>query len=369
MADDWKIAKLEDLAAPGDYGFVDGPFGSNLPASSYISIGIPVIRGSNLSLGDRRFNDSDFVYVSEDTADRLRRSCCSPVDIVFTKKGTIGQTGLIPLNGRFERYLLSSNQMKLTVDRSIADPTYVYYYVSSPAGRAKIQRDSEATGVPKTNLSYLRTFPILLPPLAEQMAIGEILSSLDDKIDLNRQMNETLETMARAIFKSWFLDFDPVRAKMEGRQPAGMAPETASLFPESFEESDFGEIPLGWKSCHVGDVADVNGWTLGGKDALEHVRYIEISEVMRGEIFSIAEYTRGSEPSRARRRLRHGDTVLSTVRPDRGAYFLCLRRCAKITSATWMMTMGPNGVVPIGCDRAGARDYAAFLGFFFLEPS
>src|SRR5690606_28211101 len=129
--------------------------------------------------------------------------------------------------------------------------------VSSAQSRQKIARDSEATGVPKTNLEYLRTFPILLPPLPEQRAIAHILGTLDDKIELNRRMNATLEAMARAIFKSWFVDFDPVHAKACGEQPAGMDAATAALFPDSFEESDLGLIPRGWRVGDIYDIADV----------------------------------------------------------------------------------------------------------------
>jgi type I restriction enzyme S subunit len=143
-------------------------------------------------------------------------------------------------------YLLSSNQMKLTVDQRQADPLFVYYFVSSSASTRKIIQDSEATGVPKTNVTYLRNFPITLPPLPEQRAIAHILSTLDDKIELNRRMNETLEAMARALFKSWFVDFDPVRAKAEGHNP-GLPKPLADLFPDSFADSELGEIPKGWE--------------------------------------------------------------------------------------------------------------------------
>ncbi|MEZ6070527.1 MAG: restriction endonuclease subunit S [Pirellulales bacterium] len=97
------------------------------------------------------------------------------------------------------------------------------------------------------NAKVLGRFPLRLPPLAQQHAIAHILGTLDDKIELNRRMNETLEAMARAIFKSWFVDFDPVRAKMDGRQPAGMDEATARLFPDSFEHSDAGLVPTGWE--------------------------------------------------------------------------------------------------------------------------
>ncbi len=95
-----------------------------------------------------------------------------------------------------------------------------------------------------------------LPPLGEQRRIAHILGTLDDKIELNRRMNETLEAMARALFKSWFVDFDPVRVKAEGRQPSGMDAETAKLFPSEFEESELGLIPRGWKHLPVREVCD-----------------------------------------------------------------------------------------------------------------
>jgi type I restriction enzyme, S subunit len=105
--------------------------------------------------------------------------------------------------------------------------------------------------------THLRQMAFPLPPLPEQIAIAAILGSLDDKIELNRRMNATLKAMARALFQSWFVDFDPVRAKMDGRAPVGMDAETAALFPDSFEDSALGKIPKGWEVTTVGDVGIV----------------------------------------------------------------------------------------------------------------
>ena len=272
MAGEWEISTLGGIADASPHAFVDGPFGSNLPASCYTDAGVPIIRGSNLSLGETRFRSDEFVYVSDETANRLQRSCCKPLDIVFTKKGTLGQTGLIPEHGKHQRYLLSGNQMKLTVDRSKADPLFVFYFVSSPPSRTKIVQDSEVTGVPKTNLTYLRTFPIPLPPLAEQKAIAAVLGALDDKIELNRRMNATLEAMARALFQSWFVDFDPVRAKLDGRPPAALDPATAALFPATFQDSEAGHIPKGWTIQPVGEVVNCVG---GGTPSTAEPKYWE----------------------------------------------------------------------------------------------
>src|SRR5205807_2052935 len=103
---------------------------------------------------------------------------------------------------------------------------------------------------------FAATTLIPLPKVSEQIALANIFDSLDDKIELNRQTNETLESIARTLFKSWFVDFDPVRAKMEGRQPYGMDAETVALFPDEFEDSQLGMIPKGWRVFKIGDILE-----------------------------------------------------------------------------------------------------------------
>jgi type I restriction enzyme S subunit len=119
-------------------------------------------------------------------------------------------------------------------------------------------RFNSGSAQPSLNRNFIHPIPIAVPPLPEQRAIAHILGTLDDKIDLNRRMNETLEAMARAIFKSWFVDFDPVRAKTEGRQPSGMDAETAGLFPNSLQDSPLGKIPKGWKVVPLPEIVEVN---------------------------------------------------------------------------------------------------------------
>jgi type I restriction enzyme S subunit len=120
-----------------------------------------------------------------------------------------------------------------------------------------IKNQSIGSSVPGFNLGQLKSIRLRIPPLATQRAIAHILGSLDDKIELNRRMNETLESMARALFQSWFVDFDPVRAKAEGRKPAGMDDETARLFPSEFVESELGPVPRGWRVENLGAVVDL----------------------------------------------------------------------------------------------------------------
>ena len=259
MGSKWVTTTLGDIALGRD-GAVDGPFGSNLPASCYQDVGIPVVRGSNLSVGLGEFKDDGFVYVSDSTFDKLSRSECKVGDIVFTKKGTLGQTGLITSEHKFDRYLLSSNQMRLRVDPTKAISEYVYFCVSSKKTILKLIKDSESTGVPKINLAYLKSIQIELPSIEIQKEIIGHLGALNSKITLNNQINQTLEQMAQTLFKSWFVDFDPVKAKMNGEQPKGMdAPflskKVASLFPEKLVESELGLIPEGWDVGTLSDVA------------------------------------------------------------------------------------------------------------------
>ncbi len=139
-----------------------------------------------------------------------------------------------------------------------SDSRYLYYIVTSnPVIDYLASIAEEKTAYPSVNPSDIEEIIVPVPPLSEQRAIAHILGTLDDKIELNRRMNETLEGIARALFKSWFIDFDPVRAKAEGRQPFGMNEETAALFPDQFEDSELGEIPKGWKIGSIYDIAEV----------------------------------------------------------------------------------------------------------------
>ena len=135
------------------------------------------------------------------------------------------------------------------------DPHFAYYFLRG----LNFDRYNSGSAQPSLNRNYIYPIPIRVPPPSEQRAIAHILGSLDDKIELNRRTNETLEAMARVLFKSWFVDFDPVRAKAEGRRPSGMDEETAGLFPSEFVESELGEIPRGWSVRPIGDLADVVG--------------------------------------------------------------------------------------------------------------
>ncbi len=132
---------------------------------------------------------------------------------------------------------------------------FLRYLIGSSEFTQHVHAITTGTAVPHISGRQIKEFTFLRPPLDEQRAIAHILGTLDDKIELNRRMNETLDAMARALFKSWFVDFDPVRAKAEGRDP-GLPKPLADLFPDSFEDSELGEIPKGWRVGRFGDVVE-----------------------------------------------------------------------------------------------------------------
>ena len=195
--------------------------------------------------------------------------------------------------------------------------------------RSKLQHENVGTGSVQDNINLriLDELRFPLPPLPEQRAIAHILGTLDDKIELNRRMDETLEEMARALFKSWFVDFDPVRAKMEGRwRPGeslpGLPAEHYDLFPDRLVPSELGDIPEGWKVKQLGEITSLNPESWSRTNVPQEVEYVDLANTKWGVIEATQHYSWADAPSRAKRILRSGDTVLGTVRPGNGSYAL-----------------------------------------------
>ncbi|MGS3144707.1 restriction endonuclease subunit S [Aeromonas sanarellii] len=259
MSSEWPLVRIEDIAANQPSAMATGPFGSSISAKFFQESGIPVIRGSNLSADVQiKIDDSGLVFVSKDKAKEFPRCIVSNGDLVFTCWGTINQVGLIDDTATYQKYLISNKQMKLTVDRTKADPRFVYYVFSGPTKQSEIIENGIGSSVPGFNLGQLRKHSFRLPPLEEQQAIADLLDIFSNRIALLRETNATLEAIAQALFKSWFVDFDPVHARARGEQPAGLAPEVAALFPDSFEESELGMVPKGWKLQPLAEAYEIN---------------------------------------------------------------------------------------------------------------
>ena len=166
---------------------------------------------------------------------------------------TLGYPAFVPACNEGRRYLHNQRIGKITLkDIASTDARYIYYVMCSTECRNEVLASATGTTVKHTSPDRIKRFRFSLPPLQEQRTIAHILGTLDDKIELNRRMNETLEASARALFKSWFVDFDPVRAKMEGRH-TGLPQDIADLFPDRLVDSEMGEIPEGWEVTSLKD--------------------------------------------------------------------------------------------------------------------
>ncbi len=290
----------------------------------YVPSGVPIIRGTNIS--SSREMTGEWVYVSEAFADAMPRCVVSEGDLVFPHRGSIGEVALVP--GDRDRYFLSTSCMKITVDRQKADPRFVAYYFKSDMGRAEIMRFASQVGTPGIGqpLTSLRQFKLPAPPVRVQRAIANLLSSLDDKIYLNRRLGETLENVARTMFKSWFVDFDPVHAKSEGRS-TNLPDDLAAHFPIGFGDDG---LPLGWELRSADALIDVNPRTMVTGGAAPYVDMAALPT--RGaRIQSFVERPPGSGA-----RFQNDDTLVARITP-------CLEN-----GKTGLVDLLPNGVAGWG---------------------
>ena len=244
---------------------------------------------------------------------RVRGKMSQPGDVVITTKGN--STGRVTyVSESLPQFVYSPH---LSFWRSLQPeklvPGFMRYWSRGEEFQQQLRALACATDMaPYLSLVDQRRLRLTLPSPPEQRAIALVLGALDDKIELNRGMNETLQAMAQSLFKSWFVD-----ATRSG-------------------------LPKGWRYATISELCEINSWTLNKGDELDRIEYVEISEVSRGSIANIQVFQRGKEPSRARRRLRHGDTGLSTVRPERGSYFLSLNPSPSLIASTGFAVVTPT---------------------------
>jgi len=219
--------------------------------------GYALVRSQNVF--DRYFETTGLVFISDEHAEQLKHVHLQEGDILLNITGdgiTFGRSCIVP--NHVLPACVNQHVSIIRVDKAICDPGFLISYLTHPIVKTYIESFNSGGSRRAITKSHIESFIISLPPLPEQRAIARILGTLDDKIELNRKMNAILEAMAQAIFKSWFVDFDPVRAKMEGREPAGTDAETAALFPGGFKEVDGREVPVGWRVVPLPEAIEVN---------------------------------------------------------------------------------------------------------------
>lgn len=245
MSSEWKKVPIESLCL----GIFDGPHATpKKTANGPIFLGISALNNGQLDLSTREY------LSEEDFAKWTKRVTPQAGDIVFSYETRLGQAAVIPPG---LRCCLGRRMALMRVNPAKAIPDYLLYAYLSPEFQEVIrQRTIHGSTVDRIPLAEFGSFPISLPPLHVQKEVVGVLRALDDRITLLRETNATLEAIAQALFKSWFVNFDPVRAKMEGRAPEGMDEATAALFPDGFEELELGAVPRGWQVKPIREVVE-----------------------------------------------------------------------------------------------------------------
>ena len=324
--DDYQESPLKDLCSDDD-GVQTGPFGSQLHQKDYVAIGTPIITVEHL--GENRITHEGLPCVADADRERLSKYILSEGDIVFSRVGSVDRRALV--REAEEGWLFSGRCLRVRPDKGKVDPTYLSYFFGLPVFQEYIRSIAVGATMPSLNTQILSSVPILHPPLEEQRAIAHVLGTLDDKIELNRRMNETLEDMARALFKSWFVDFEPVRAKMDGRwrrgeSLPGLPAEHYDLFPDRLVASELGDIPEGWAIGQLSDVAT----------QLRDNENPEVSSDIVFSHFSIPAYDEGQTPKRelggsiksTKSRVFENTVLLSKLNPE--------------INRVWLVDMAPN---------------------------
>ena len=321
----WPLVRIGDVA-----DIFDGPHATPKTIDSGpIFLGISALQNGRINLGETR-------HVSpEDFRIWTRRIKPQTADIVFSYETRLGEAAMIPAD--FE-CCLGRRMGLVRAKQNLLDPRFFLYFYLSPDFQEFIRsRTIPGATVDRIALREFPSFQIPLPSLGEQRAISSVLGALDDKIELNRQMNETLEAMARAIFKDWFVDFGPTRAKMEGRTPY-LAPDIWSLFPDRLDDEG---KPDGWKPGSISDFANLNPETWSRATYPDVIKYVDLSNTKWGIIETITPFARDKAPSRAQRVLRPDDTIVGTVRPGNGSYALV--STTGLTGSTGFAVLRPRG--------------------------
>jgi type I restriction enzyme, S subunit len=238
---DWQLLSIEDVCAR----VTSGGTPSRQEPSYYVEGKWPWVKTQELQ--DKWIEDTE-EHISQRAVDDSSAKVLPENTVLVAMYGaTVGQLGIL-------RRPMTCNQAScaLIADQNKADYRYLFFLLL----HARSQLKRLATGAAQQNLSGVlsKSLRFPFPPLPKQRAIASILGTLDDKIELNRRMNETLEAMAWALFKSWFVDFDPIRAKAKGSDPQALAPDAGALFPDAFDQD---QMPLGWRLAQLSDVASV----------------------------------------------------------------------------------------------------------------
>ncbi|SHM66203.1 restriction endonuclease subunit S [Roseibium suaedae] len=233
---------------------LDGDRGKNYPSKQQLLPSGDCLFLSAANVTKRGFDFSSCEFISAEKDNSLRKGKLQRHDCVLTTRGTVGNVAYFGQEVSFENIRINSGMVIIRPDQNRLSPKFLSFFLRSEAFSDQIVSLTSGSAQPQLPIRDLKQVQIPIPPLHEQRQIAAVLGALDDKIELNRKTAATLEEMARALYRSWFVDFDPVWAKLEGRAPAHMDPATAALFPDRFDEEG---LPEGWEVQSLKSLATV----------------------------------------------------------------------------------------------------------------
>ncbi|HQU80506.1 MAG TPA: restriction endonuclease subunit S [Azonexus sp.] len=245
MSSEWVQLTIGDLIKSSEAIIQTGPFGSQLHKHDYVDSGVPVIPTE--AIGRGQILGIEVPQVGPSKAKELERHRLEVGDILFARRGAQA-TGLSAIiDQRYVGAICGTGALLLRTDSKRVLPHFLALYLSSEFAFDWLRNHAVGAVMPNLNTGIIKALPLILPSISEQRELSIFLGALDDRITFLRETNATLEAIAQALFKSWFIDFDPVHAKQQGSAPEGMDEATAALFPGSFEESELGLVPKGWQ--------------------------------------------------------------------------------------------------------------------------
>jgi len=333
LSHNWEVVPLGEACQRGGGNVQTGPFGSQLHASDYVSEGIPSVMPQNI--GDNRIVYTGIARVSTEDAKRLSKYRIQEGDIVYSRRGDVERRALV--RSAEDGWLCGTGCLRIRFGQGVVYPKYAAHYLGHAAVRQWIVRHAHGATMPNLNTTILSQLPFVVPPWKDQVSIGDALDAYDQKIATNRHVSQTLEALAQAIFKSWFVDFDPVKAKIsavsEGRDPLRAAMSaisgkagaeldalpreqfdrlslTAAQFPDETEETEMGDIPKGWRIRSIPDCIEVNPFRSLRKGVV--APYLDMANVPtnspRVQNVILREFSSGSK-------FQNGDTLLARITP------------------------------------------------------
>ena len=330
--------------------------------ADYVPSGIPFYRSKEVIERAKGNNISTELFISHKQFDLIKQKFGSPRDgdILLTSVGTLGVPYVVRGDGDF--YFKDGNLTWMRNFSKEISPQFLYYWLTSPQIQQKLDEVSIGSTQKALTISALKALQIPLPTRATQDGIVEILGAISDRITLLRETNATLEAIAQALFKSWFVDFDPVRAKLEGRAPEGMDEATAALFPDCLEESELGLVPKWWRVATLADTFDINPTRKLSKGAM--ASYLDMASLATSGHCVEAPIDRevGSGA-----KFQNGDTLLARITPclenGKSAFVDFLAEGEIGWGSTEFLVLRPKAPLPqylgyLLCRHPAFREYA-----------